>query len=146
MYRAIKPAKLHAFERFIGARAIIKQQKNSGANLDDKQKERDASEEIPVRKTVNWNSLLFQRADQVIPMKTLTEPGSHAGEQTHVMPPAFGSRRFRRHAHGPDRLPAGGEAGQRCCDRSGRTIRCGKRTKSRADHYDTAPCSLGACK
>ncbi len=97
MNRAHQPAKLHAshdvlhtFERFVGAGAVVQQQKNSRADLDSKQEERDAAEEVPVGKSVDGNGLFFQGTNEIGPVKSLIKPVLDGGEQAQLRPPASG--------------------------------------------------------
>ncbi len=70
---------LHAFEGFIGAGAVIQQQQDAGEHLNDEEEQRDAAEEIPVRKAMGWNGLMAQRLDETVKMKPFVEPANDCG-------------------------------------------------------------------
>src|SRR5207245_10256828 len=96
MNRAHEPAKLHAghdilhaFERFVSARAVIEEQENSCADLNYEQKQGDSAQKIPVGKSMNGNGLFLQGTDEVGPVEPLIEPSARAGESAQVMHTVF---------------------------------------------------------
>src|SRR5262249_20010058 len=83
--RSNQPAKLHAghdvlhaLESLVGSWTVVKEQQDSGTDLDHEEKKCDSTEEIPIGELVDGDSLLFQRSDQPRPVKPIIHPTSDA--------------------------------------------------------------------
>ena len=81
---------LHALESLAGTGPVIKEQQNAGADLDAKEKEGDATQEIPVRQIVGGDSFLSQGSGEGGPVESFVHPVAQDGKQ------AYASR-FRDH-------------------------------------------------
>ena len=80
---------LNAFESILSARTIIKQQENSGDDLNAKQEHRHAAEVVPDRMTMERNFLFVGQMRERANRQTLVKPGFgvfylHRGSKDHL--------------------------------------------------------------
>src|ERR1700687_6128953 len=153
MDRSHQPSEAHprhdvldALKRLVRARPVIQQEQYPCEYLDSEEEQSDSSQEIPIGEFVNRHAFFAERLDQFRPAEAFVLPSANLGNEPHLTRSAGGGLLLPRRARALQNSPGGAVAALKYCARSGRTARCGTRTRFGACRSCIARCSPGACR